>query len=237
MLNCQACSKWAGHLNVGALQISEGDLSSSVADWSGSGCVRTDVQKGVKVLPALLHGSFGSWAPLITKNKGQDQMVIRIHLGGSAELWELSEAEELCFWVSGRFLGSRAALWVNVEGRDLDLCPDPLGSSAELVPHTLGCPWGVPKPVWALPGGAGMLQGWDLGIPARDRALNIKTCLILWAAQEFFPPTFDVEGKIYCSWVPTEHPVHRALCAGVSCEPQTPWEEVQHLSACPTLGL
>lgn len=122
-----------------------------------------------------------------------------------------------------------------MERRDLDLCPDPLGISAELVPNTLGCPQGR-----ALPTGAGMLQGWHLGVPARARegqSLEHQNFLHSLSSPGIFPHSSDVEGKIYCPGVPTEHPMHRVLCAGESCEPQTHQEQVQHLFACPALGL
>lgn len=114
-----------------------------------------------------------------------------------------------------------------MEGKDLDLCPDSLGISAELVTNTLGCPQGVPEPqgsVWAPPPalvGQGCSRGGTqecLRGAGRDiwfaRALNINICLIPWAAQEFSPQLWCGDPLLHSSALAAPG-AQSCVCCGV----------------------
>lgn len=124
-----------------------------------------------------------------------------------------------------------------MEGRDLNLCPDSLGISAELVTNTLGCQRVSPSPRACVSsstcaGGAGMLQGWYPGMPSRVREGHLL-CQSL--EHQHLAYSLCSPGITPQLWH-RGHLVHFSLCAVVSCEQRglpTFQEELQHLFASP----
>lgn len=150
-------------------------------------------------------------------------MVVRIHLWGSAELLRAVWSQRTLFGVSGRFLGSRAALQVNMDGKDFDLCPDSLGVSVELVTNTLGCPSVSPSPralceLFHLPwwgrDAPGVPCEGQRGTSALPEPWTTKFALFFEQPRNFIPK-FEVEATWLHFSPPTAPGAWSSVCCGV----------------------